>query len=80
MKKNALLIKQLTGQIIIFPWNKGISLTKPPFGVRSCEVAIIWPELKKCFLFMFQKVANFSYNNKTCLFFVSKIHGGVENK
>lgn len=29
---------------------------------------------------MFQKVANFSYNNKTCLFFVSKIHGGVENK
>ena len=26
-----------------FPWNKGISLTKPPFGVRSCEVAIIWP-------------------------------------
>ena len=38
-----------SGQIIIFhqprfPWNKGISLTKPPFGVRSCEVAIIWPE------------------------------------
>ncbi len=37
-----------SGQIIIFhqpgfPWNKGISLTKPPFGVRSCEVAIIWP-------------------------------------
>ena len=36
-----------SGQIIIFhqprfPWNKGISLTKPPFGVRSCEVAIIW--------------------------------------
>ena len=27
-----------------FAWNKGISLTKPPFGVRSCEVAIIWPE------------------------------------
>ena len=26
-----------------FPWNKGISLTKPPFGVRSCDVAIIWP-------------------------------------
>ena len=40
---------QWSGQIIIFhrpgfPWNKGISLTKPPFGVRSCEVAIIWPE------------------------------------
>ena len=37
-----------SGQIIIFhqagfPWNKGISLTKSPFGVRSCEVAIIWP-------------------------------------
>ncbi len=35
-------------QIIIFhqprfPWNKGISLTKPPFGVKSCEVVIIWP-------------------------------------
>ena len=39
-----------SGQIIIFhqprfPWNKEISLTKPPFGVRSCEVAIIWPEV-----------------------------------
>ena len=38
-----------SGQIIIFhqpgfPWNKGISLTKPPFGVRSSEVAIIWPD------------------------------------
>ena len=38
-----------SGQIIIFhqprfPWNKGISLTKPLFGVRSCEVAIIWPD------------------------------------
>ena len=37
-----------SGQIIIFhqprfPWNKGNSLTKPPFGVRSREVAIIWP-------------------------------------
>ena len=40
----------LSGQIIIihqprFSWNKGISLTKPPFGVRSCEVAITWPDL-----------------------------------
>ena len=26
-------------------WNKGISLTKPPFGVISCEVATIWPDL-----------------------------------
>ena len=39
-----------SGQIIIFhqprfPWNKGISLTKPPFGVRSCEVAIVWPDV-----------------------------------
>ena len=38
-----------SGQIIIFhqpgfPGNKGISLPKPPFGVRSCEVAIIWPD------------------------------------
>ena len=39
-----------SGQIIIFhqprfPWNKGNSLTKPPFGGnRSCEVAIIWPD------------------------------------
>ena len=41
-----------SGQIIIFhqprfPWNNGISLTKPPFGVRSCEVAIIWPDIFK---------------------------------
>ncbi len=28
-----------------FPWNKGISLTKPPFGEnRPCEVAIICPD------------------------------------
>ena len=43
------LVVDYSGQIIIFhqpgfPWNKGISLTKPPFGVRSCEVAIIWPD------------------------------------
>ncbi len=40
----------ISGQIIIFhqprfPWNKGISPTKLPFGVRSCEVAIIWPDI-----------------------------------
>ena len=40
-----------SGQITIFhqprfPWNKGISLTKPPFGVRSCEVAIITQVLR----------------------------------
>ena len=38
-----------SGQIMIFhqprfPWNKEISLTKPPFEVRSCEVAIICPD------------------------------------
>ena len=38
-----------SGQIIIFhqprfPWNKGIFLPQLPFGVRSCEVAIIWPD------------------------------------
>ena len=43
------LLHQGSGQIIIFhlpkfPWKKGISLTKPQFGVRSCEVAIIWPD------------------------------------
>ncbi len=43
------LLFQWSGQIIIFhqprfPWNKGISLPQLPFGVRSCEVAIIWPE------------------------------------
>ena len=27
-----------------FPEIAEISLTKPPFGMRSCEVAIIWPE------------------------------------
>ena len=37
-----------SGQIIIFhqarfSWNKDVSLTKPPFEVRSGEVAIIWP-------------------------------------
>ena len=40
----------LSGQITIFHqprffWNKGDSLTKPPFwGPRSCEVALIWPD------------------------------------
>ena len=46
---------QTTGQIRIihqhdfpwFSWNKGNSVSKPPFGVRSCEVAIIWPETTK---------------------------------
>ena len=39
----------ISGQIILFhqprfPWNKGNSITEPPFGGNpSCEVAIIWP-------------------------------------
>ena len=46
----SIFAKHISGQIIIFhqpwfSWNKGISLTKPPFGVRSCEVAIIWPDI-----------------------------------
>ena len=37
-----------SGQIIIFhqprfSWNKGIPLSQLHFGVRLCEVAIIWP-------------------------------------
>ena len=39
-----------SGQTILFhqprfPWNKWIFLTKPPFGVRSCNVAKIRPEI-----------------------------------
>ena len=42
-------LKMISGQIIIFhqpgfPWNNGISLPQLHFGVRSCEVAIIWPD------------------------------------
>ena len=38
-----------SGQMIIFhqarfPWNKVISLFQLPFGVRSCDVAILWPD------------------------------------
>ena len=38
-----------SGQIILFhqprfAWNKGMSLSQLHFGVRSCEVARIWPE------------------------------------
>ncbi len=40
----------ISGQIIIFhqprfPWNKGISPTKPPFRVTSADVVIIWPDI-----------------------------------
>ena len=43
-----------SGQIIIFhppkyPWNIGISLPQLHFGLRSCEVAIIWPEPSELF-------------------------------
>ena len=42
-----------SGQIIMFhqprfPWNNGISLPQLPFGLRSCEVAIIWPNAYVC--------------------------------
>ena len=48
-------MSHVSGQIIIFhqprfPRNKGISLTKPQFGVRSCEVAIIWPDVYPFFV------------------------------
>ena len=34
-----------------FHWNKRVSLTKPPFGVRSCEIAIIWPDVSSIFFY-----------------------------
>ena len=46
--KSAVQPSQVIGfltQIPRFPWNNGISLSQLPFGVRSCEVAIIWPDL-----------------------------------
>ena len=33
-----------SGQIVIFPWNRRFPLLNQHFGVRSCEVAIIWPD------------------------------------
>ena len=36
-----------------FPWNKGIPLTEPPFGVRSCEVAIIWPDYVYIYIYKY---------------------------
>ena len=58
------MVYQPSGQIIIFhqprfPWNEGISLTKPPFEVRSCEVAMIWPE-------PYQLVQDFVHQRMTC--------------
>ena len=42
--------EHISGQIMIFHQpgfflNKGISLPELPFGVRSCEVAITWPDI-----------------------------------
>ena len=34
-----------SGQAIIFHQFQGLSLTKPPVGVRSCEVAKFWPDI-----------------------------------
>ena len=44
------LVNVISGQIIIFhqprfPWNEGNSCPQLPFRVRSCEVAIIWPDI-----------------------------------
>ena len=58
--------KHVSVQIIIFnqprfPWNKGISLTKPPFGVRSCEVAIIWPDVACLFRILARSQSSLSH-------------------
>ena len=62
----------LSGQIIIFhqprfPWNKGISLTKPPFGVRSCEVAIIWPDTSMWSVMGFHSYTPFLHPSYWCV-------------
>ena len=44
-----------------FSWNKGISLTKPPFGVISCEVAIIWKMPKNVGRRLFRQSPKMSY-------------------
>ena len=41
-KTNIFLTKLQYFTNLDFPWNKEISLPQLPFGVRSCEVAIIW--------------------------------------
>ena len=53
------------GQTIVFHpprfhWNKGISLTKPPFRVRSLEVAIVWPEFSSVYRCLFGSIPCFS--------------------
>ena len=47
---NCITVYYVSEQIMIIhqpgkPWNKGTSPTKLPFGVRSCEVAIISPDV-----------------------------------
>ena len=56
-KNNSLVEHYVVGWFIIylakfimfhqprFPWNKGISLTKPPFGVTSAKVVINCPDI-----------------------------------
>ena len=55
-----------------FPWNKGISLSQLPFGVRSCEVAIIWPGiLNMCYKNAILTLTNW---NHPWLGFMAKLH------
>ena len=69
--------KRISGQIIIFhqprfPWNKGISLSQLPFGVRSCEVAIIWPGiLNMCYK---NAILTLTNGNHPWLGFMAKLH------
>ena len=39
------LVKCITFHQPRISWNKGVSLPQLPFGVRSCEVVIIWPNI-----------------------------------
>ena len=63
-----------SGQIILFhqprfPWNKGISLPQLPFGVSSCEVAIIWPDWMIPNVYMkFTVISPFPSIKKRCPF------------
>ena len=65
-----------SGQIIIFhqsrfPCYKGISLTKPPFGGnRSCEVAIICPEIQAPYLTCSMRLTSFALASTTRVAFV----------
>ena len=59
----------LSSQIIIFhqpgfSWNKGISFLSYLFGVRSCEVAIIWPDF---YLFQMVGAKSWEWQVTSCL-------------